>query len=385
MSDQPRNPPADDSRLDAEYREASRVTLIGMLLDATLGFSKVIGGVLFHSQALLVDGVHSFTDALSDLVVLAIMRLSRRAPDSNHPYGHQRIETLGTMVLGGFLMVIGGALAWENLLRLWQGSSGLLTPGWPVLVLAALSMLGKEWIYRYTLRVGERIRSDLIVANAWHSRTDAFSSLVVLISITGALLGFPWLDTVAAVFIAGIILHIGWRFTWDSVQELVDTGLSGADTETLRSLAESTEGILGIHHLRSRRMGQDILVDVHLLVNPEISVSEGHQVGMEMVRRMQAAMPDLHDINFHIDPENDEVSTPTGGRLPSRQAIRQLLEERLGADEPCPRIRLHYLNNQVHLEIFFDQQPPGLSGQEIGQRLNDLPWLASVRVWQPLP
>lgn len=221
-------------RLDGEFRAASRVTIIGMILDAVLGVLKCIVGLLFGSQALFVDGIHSFTDVASDLVVLVVMKLSRRGPDADHPYGHQRFETLGTMILGSFLIAIGGALAWDNLWRVLT-TEELAVPGWPVLVIAVLSILGKEWIFRYTRHVGEQIRSYLIVANAWHSRTDAFSSVVVLIGAIGAMAGFAWLDAVAAIVIAVIIAHVGWQFTWSSVRELVDTGLSDEDTDRLRS------------------------------------------------------------------------------------------------------------------------------------------------------
>lgn len=369
----------------AEFGAASRVTLIGMVLDAVLGIAKVIGGLLYNSQALLVDGIHSFTDVASDLVVLVVMKLSRKGPDLDHPYGHQRIETLGTMVLGSFLIAIGGALAWENTLRLIRAEE-LLVPGWPVLILASVSVLSKEWIYRYTRRVGEKIRSDLIIANAWHSRTDAFSSVVVVLSTAGAMAGFPWLDAVAAIVIAVIIARVGWQFTWDSVKELVDTGLSAEDTRQLTEIAAGTEGVRNVHQLRSRKMGHDILLDVHLQVKPEISVSEGHQVGMEAVRRMREVVDHIQDISFHIDAENDETAYPTTDALPSRQDVHQILQERLGLTGEHPRLRLHYLNNRVHMELFFE--PPAsdiaLSQHEIEQRLADLPWLGSVRAWRTL-
>ncbi len=166
--------------LAGEKKAASRVTIIGMILDAVLGLIKVIAGALFHSQALLVDGIHSFTDVASDLVVLGVMRVSRKEPDQDHPYGHQRIETFGTLVLGSILIAVGAALAWENTLRLIEGKADIV-PGWPVLLAAAVSVASKEWIYHYTRRVGLAIRSDLILANAWHSRSDALSSVVVLI------------------------------------------------------------------------------------------------------------------------------------------------------------------------------------------------------------
>jgi cation diffusion facilitator family transporter len=372
-----------DKDLQQEKHAASRVTIIGMVLDAVLGVIKIIGGTLFHSHALVVDGIHSFTDVVSDWVVLAVMRLSRKGPDDDHPYGHQRIETLGTLLLGSILIAVGAALAWENILRLVSGED-LAVPGWPVLVAAGISVASKEWIYRYTRHVGMKIRSDLLIANAWHSRTDAFSSVVVLVSTVGAMVGYVWLDTLAAVVISGIIIHIGWKFTWDSVKELVDTGLSAEDTRVLRAIAMDTDGVRNVHELRSRRMGHDILLDVHLVVRPEISVSEGHQIGMKVVSGMRDAIDNIRDINFHIDAENDE-HTPhqTDPHLPSREDIRHLLSQQLGELPPHSRLRLHYLKNRVHIEVFLDEQhpAPALTTESVREVLSPYPWFGSVRVW----
>ncbi|WP_100640366.1 cation diffusion facilitator family transporter [Marinobacter salexigens] len=368
--------------LAVEMKAASRVTIIGMILDAFLGFIKVIGGTLFHSQALLVDGIHSFTDVASDVVVLGVMKVSRQEPDDCHPYGHQRIETFGTLVLGSILIAVGAALAWENTLRLIHGTADTL-PEWPVLVAAAVSVLGKEWIYRYTRHVGEAIRSDLIIANAWHSRTDAFSSLVVLVSTIGAMLGLVWLDIVAAVAIAVIIIHIGWKFTWDSVQELIDTGLSPEDTEMLKNIARNTDGVLDVHELRSRRMGQDILLDIHLVVRPEISVSEGHQIGMQVVAGMRNSLDNILDINFHIDAENDEDTYLETEHLPTRAEVGEIISKHLEDIPQRSRLRLHYLRNKLHLEIFLDEPATdGVLTQENARRqLEAYPWFGSVRIW----
>lgn len=372
--------------LTSEMKAASRVTIIGMILDAVLGIIKVIAGILFHSQALLVDGIHSFTDVASDLVVLGVMRVSRQEPDDDHPYGHQRIETFGTLVLGSILIAVGAALAWENTLRLFEGEADI-APGWPVLLAAALSVAGKEWIYHYTRRIGVAIRSDLIIANAWHSRTDAFSSVVVLFSTAGAMLGFLWLDVLAAVIVAGIIIHIGWKFTWDSVKELVDTGLSPEDTEMLKDIARQTDGVRNVHELRSRRMGHDILLDIHLVVRPDISVSEGHQIGMQVVGGMRNALENIRDINFHIDAENDEDHLPTSERLPSREEIRGTLTQHVGELPSNTRLRLHYLKNKVHLELFFDTSAEStiLTADRIREKLADYSWFGSARVWVAEP
>lgn len=374
------------NNLAAEMREASRVTIIGMILDAVLGVIKVIAGALFHSQALIVDGIHSFSDVASDLVVLGVMRVSRQEPDDNHPYGHQRIETFGTLLLGSILIAVGAALAWENTLRLVAGEATIV-PGWPVLAAAAISVLSKEWIYRYTRHVGERIRSDLIIANAWHSRTDAFSSVVVLVSTAGAMLGYIWLDVLAAVVIAIIIIHIGWTFTWDSVKELVDTGLSPEDTQMLKDIARNTDGVRNVHELRSRRMGHDILLDVHLVVRPDISVSEGHQIGIQVVSGMRGALENIRDINFHIDAENDENQPHTTEELPSREQVRQTLSDTLGELPADSRLRLHYLKGKVHLELFLDSPDSNdqLTAEHIREQLGDREWYGSARVWQARP
>ncbi len=386
MTDHQAPPSRNQENLTAERKEASRVTVIGMLLDAILGVIKVIGGLLFHSQALLVDGIHSFSDVASDLVVLGVMRVSRQGPDADHPYGHQRIETMGTMVLGSFLIAVGAALAWDNTLRL-MGTGAEHLPEWPVLVAAALSVGSKEWIYRYTRRVGINIRSDLIIANAWHSRTDAFSSVIVLFSTIGAMLGYVWLDILAAVVISVIIIHIGWKFTWDSVKELVDTGLSPEDTQSLRKIAMDIDGVRNIHELRSRRMGHDILLDIHLVVRPEISVSEGHQIGMQVVAAMREQLDNIRDINFHIDAENDEDHPQTSEKLPTREEIREKLNSHIEKLPPDSRLRLHYLRNKVHMELFMEipQSEALPDAQRISREMEGYPWFGSLRIWHAHP
>jgi len=382
MADQQSFSSQEHKRLSQERKAASRVTFIGMVLDGVLGLIKVIAGTLFHSQALVVDGIHSFTDVASDLVVLGVMRVSRQAPDQDHPYGHQRIETMGTMVLGSILIAVGAALAWDNTLRLLDGGT-VNIPEWPVLVAAVISVASKEWIYRYTRRVGIAIRSDLIMANAWHSRTDALSSVVVLFSTMGAMLGYLWLDIFAAVVISGIIIHIGWRFTWDSVKELVDTGLSPEDTEALINIASKTDGVRNVHELRSRRMGHDILLDVHLVVSPEISVSEGHQIGMQVVKAMRDSLDNILDINFHIDAENDEIHPQTSEQLPARAEIREALQQHIDNLPSNNRLRLHYLRNRVHMELFMEipESEALPDARQISEDLGRYAWFGSLRIW----
>ena len=377
------HPPDHNNALASQRTEAIRITLLGMLLDAGLGALKLVTGWLFHSQALIVDGIHSLSDVASDLVVLGIMRHSRQAPDQQHPYGHQRIETLGTLVLGSFLIAVGAALAWDNFLRL-IGPSATSTPGWPILVAALVSVLSKEWIYHYTRRVGLAIRSDLILANAWHSRTDSLSSAVVLVSTLGAMMGYLWLDILAAILISTLIVHIGWKFTWSSVKELIDTGLSKQETETLRNSALKVAGVRNIHELRSRSMGQDILLDIHLVVRPEISVSEGHQIGVRVAAALRETKDNIVDINFHVDAENDDHLALTNEALPDRNQIRTALQEHLPVSlPPNSRLRLHYLKNHIHIEMLLEYNDQARIPviEDISSRMQAHPWFGSLNIW----
>ncbi|WP_165854867.1 cation diffusion facilitator family transporter [Marinobacter sp. JSM 1782161] len=372
-----------------EARAGTRVTLIGMLLDAVLGLFKCVVGLIFHSQALIVDGIHSFSDVASDLLVLALMRTARQAPDSDHPYGHQRFETLGTMILGSLLLGLAGALAWDNLQTLLPGTTVLPLPEWPVLVVAAFSVVSKEWIYRYTRRVGEAIRSDLIVANAWHSRTDALSSIIVFIAVAGAMTGVDWLDTVAAIAVAIVIGHIGWTLTWRSVRELVDTALDPETTRNISQIARETEGVRDVHDLRSRRMGSDILLDLHLLVSPVISVSEGHEIGVHVTQRIREAYPDIREVTFHIDAEDDAGNEPSAIQLPTRRETIQSLETAWRdhlEPETLRSLRLHYLGRHVSVEVYVhnpDNLGQPVTPGRLKQAATHLSWLGDVRVWVP--
>ncbi|MBS3803000.1 MAG: cation transporter [Oleiphilaceae bacterium] len=382
MTPQPVSQKTDKDRRRAELSAAARVTLVGMLLDGFLAIGKCIIGALFHSQAMIADGIHSFSDVASDLLVLGVMRLSRQAPDQSHPYGHERFETMGTLALGSVLIAVGAALAWDNIERLTNPESALM-PGWPVLVVAAVSVMGKEWIYHYTRRVGIAIGSDLILANAWHSRTDALSSVVVLLSTVGAMMGYLWLDVLAAVLIAAFVGYIGWQFVWSSAKELVDTALSAGDIRIMTALAKNTEGVRDVHELRSRRMAGDILVDVHLLVDPKISVSEGHQIGMRVVSQLKETFSNIKDITFHIDAENAESELATDPTLPSRMEVWQLLEEPTGKLPTGSRLALHYLEGKVHIELFIADTPDTTRVHNLTRHVSDRPWLGSFRVWHP--
>jgi len=374
-----------------ELKAARNVTLVGLALDALLGIGKVVVGFLYNSYALIADGIHSFSDVASDIMVLILFRISRQEPDEDHPYGHERFETLGAVIMGCVLIAIAGALAWESAQRILQ--SIYVVPGWPVLIVAGFAVLSKEWIYRYTLRVGKAVRSDLLIANAWHSRSDALSSVVVFIGASGAMLGFPWLDALAACAITFFIARIGWHLAWDNIKELVDTSMPVEKQRHLRKVAEGTEGVASVNAIKSRRMGSNFLLDIHLQVDPRVSVSEGHEIGVRAEHRILEAMPEIREVTFHIDAEDEALQeTVHAAVLPSRSHVLEELERRLGGlvnFHNAHPTRLHYLAEEVSVELFLksrtaineaarDEQP--LTSQ-LKSLTADLPWVGEIRVW----
>lgn len=369
-------------------REAHKVTLIGAALDAALGLAKIIVGWLSNSHALIADGIHSLSDLLTDAMVLVVTHFGRQAPDKEHPYGHARYETLGTLVLGSLLIAVAGAITYDSLIRLINPTE-LKIPTWPALVVAGISILSKEWIFRYTLHIAKKIKSDLLIANAWHSRSDALSSIVVLIGIAGAMLGIHWLDQAAALVVGIMVAHIGWKLMSGSLKELVDTALPEEDTQRLRTQALTIEGVRDVHSLRTRKMGSQVFMDIHLQVNPKISVSEGHQIGVKVAGMLREFHEDVSDITFHIDAEDDsdQPSPPLESLLPLREELIKELQqawEPLAFKPESSQIVLHYLNNRVDIDLYLsDRLSEQLTEDKLRQALQNNTWLGALRLWQP--
>lgn len=213
----------------ARYLQAKKITLIGAVVNAILGFIKLIGGLFFHSHALVADGIHSFSDLFTDLMVVFASKYGSQDADASHPYGHQRIETAATLLLALLLILAGAGIAWDSIHEIIRGSHDY--PGWVTLPIALLSVFANEILFHWTYHVGKRIQSSLVIANAWHHRSDAASSIVVSLGLIGTLLGFIYLDAVAAVIVAFMIIKMGISYGWGSVKELIDTAV---DSETLK-------------------------------------------------------------------------------------------------------------------------------------------------------
>lgn len=341
--------------LDQRYNEVRNITLIGAGVDLVLGVAKLFIGVIASSQALIADGIHSLSDLATDFLVLFAAKHAHREADEEHPYGHGRIETLATVVLGVALIVVAIGICFDAVRRLMEPQL-LLHPGLLALLVAALSVAAKEIIYQYTARVARRLRSKMLLANAWHSRSDAISSIVVVIGVGGAMAGYPYLDAVAAIAVALMIAKIGWDLLWKSLQELIDTALNPEQVEEIRRAILEVDGVRDCHMLRTRVSGSDSLVDVHIIVQPLLSVSEGHQIGEHVRLRLLDELEHVSDVTVHIDAEDDETASPTN-RLPLRAEVLQRLQRQwadLSVDDCLDRVVLHYLNGKIHVDVFLD-------------------------------
>ncbi|WP_339670540.1 cation diffusion facilitator family transporter [Dasania marina] len=383
-----------DAPAQQRQHEIQKVTLIGAVLDALLGFAKVIVGVLANSHALIADGIHSFSDLLTDAMVIVVSKFSHHGPDEDHPYGHGRFETFATVVLGSLLIAVAGAMAYDSVYRLIY-SEQIHVPAWPALVVAGISIVSKEWIYHYTKAVGEKYNSKMVIANAWHSRSDAISSIVVLVGVGGAMLGISWLDNVAALVVAIMIAKIGWDLAWESVQELVDTALSTEEVDGMKDIIMQIEGVVGVHELRSRKMGADALLDIHIQVGSKVSVSEGHNIGVWVTDSLLKNVKSITDVTVHIDPEDDDNDDARiEGKvvlLPLRGDVMAALNETwegITYTESIKKINLHYLRDSVQAEVFMPADV--LNGEafdrvqfqtELQKGTSHLPWLSHISVW----
>ncbi len=330
---------------------AQRATWFSVAVNLLMTILQIVVGWLANSQSLIAHGAHSFSDLLSDFLVLFASRQSAHPADAAHPYGHARVETAATLILGGSLVLIGGGILWESGLRL-QHVEALAPVEWSAFWVAVATVVAKEGLYRYLIRVGERLRSQLLIANAMHTRADAASALVVVVGIGGALMGWTFLDLVAAALMGFMILHMGVTLAWGALKELIDTGLDAAQVESIRKTLEATPGVRGLHELRTRRMAHQALVDAHVQVDARISVSEGHRIAELARQRVLAEHPEVLDVLVHIDPDGQPDAAVT--RLPSRDSLLQELAVLL-EDLPAPRrVVLHYLGGGVEVEVFMD-------------------------------
>ena len=369
-------------------KASQKVTIVGALIDFLLSIIKIILGFIGQSGALIADGVHSFSDLLTDWVTWYAAKLSGDAPDADHPYGHERFETVATLGLSIFLAIVGTIIIFEGFGR-FSNPNELKHEYW-LIAAAALSVLSKEALYWYTVKVARDINSDLLKANAWHHRTDAFSSIVVVIGIIGAANGYFFLDSVAAIIVGILIIYIGWQLGFEATKELVDTSIDQEDIKALRVALSEIKGVNSVHTLRTRKVGHKKSADVHVQVNPFLSVSEGHIISVSVERVAKECIEELDDVTVHIDPENDEEKEDAPYKdLPERAQALKIISQSLKLENVnynIEKTQLHYLEGEILVDFFLSadylkNQELNNIKSELSAALEKLPDFGEVKVY----
>ncbi|OYQ38749.1 cation-efflux pump [Rhodoferax sp. TH121] len=279
---------------------ATRSTWVSVAVNLVLSTLQIVVGVLAKSQALIADGIHSLSDLVADGVVLLANHHSQKDADDDHPYGHQRFETAASLVLGLLLLAVGVGMVWSAVSKL-EDTSTIAMVHPVALWVAGAALVSKELLFRYMLRVAKAVKSSMLVANAWHARSDAASSLVVGVGLAGNLLGYPLLDPIAALIVGLMVGKMGWEFGWDALHDLMDRGLDEAEVQAIRTTLLATPGVAGVHDVRTRKMGDMVVADAHIEVDATLTVEEGHNIAVAA----RAAVLQRHrvlNLMTHVDP-----------------------------------------------------------------------------------
>ena len=291
----------DRERLATERaRAASRSTWVSVAVNLGLTAAQIAAGVIAKSQGLIADGIHSLSDLIADFVVLFANQHSQKAADDDHPYGHYRYETAASLALGVLLLVVGVGMLWSAFRKL-ENPESVQTVHIAALWVAGSALIVKELLFRYMLSVAKRVKSSMLVANAWHARSDAASSLVVGVGIIGNLAGYPILDPIAALIVGFMVSRMGWSFGWDALHDLMDRSIDEQEVQAIRQTILKTPGVLGAHDLRTRKMGDMIVVDAHIEVDAMQTVEAGHEIAVE-VRQRVIKRHRVLNLLAHVDP-----------------------------------------------------------------------------------
>ena len=279
---------------------ASRSTWVSVVVNLVLSTVQIVVGVWAKSQSLIADGIHSLSDLVADFVVLFANHHSQKDADEDHPYGHQRFETAASLVLGLLLLAVGVGMVWSAVVKL-ENPESVPQVHSVALWVAGGALVGKELLFRYMLAVAKKVKSSMLVANAWHARSDAASSLVVGVGIAGNLAGYPILDPIAALIVGFMVGKMGWEFGWDALHDLMDRAVDEQEVQAIRQTLLDTPGVAGVHDVRTRKMGDMVVVDAHLEVDAQITVEEGHDIAVEARQRVMQRHRVLN-LMTHVDP-----------------------------------------------------------------------------------
>jgi len=284
-----------------------RTTWVGLWVNLGLSILKFTGGTLGNSQAVIADAVHSLSDISTDIAILVGVRFWTQPADEDHPHGHHRLETLITAGIGVLLLAVGAGLLWNSILTL--PDHDVKTPGWWAFAAALVSFLAKEALYHYTAKRGRDLKSMALIANAWHHRSDALSSLPVVLAVFTAILAPTWvvLDAVAAIMVCLIILRAGFKISVTNLNKLMDAGATENEIEAISALVRETGGGRDFHKIRTRYVGASSLaVDLHIQVDPGLTVREGHQICGHAKSKILKSNPAIIDVLIHLEPYEED-------------------------------------------------------------------------------
>ncbi len=290
-----------NSKHDIAARQIRSVTYLGMVVNVILAIMKMAIGLTVSSLAMVADAIHSLSDLVTDAVVLVGARLGAREPDLSHPYGHGRLETFSAVLVALILMAVGAAMVYQATVSIARNES--TAPHWGILAGALLSILGKEWLYRVTRKVAVRVHSAAIYANAWHHRSDALSSVAVLIGFIALEAGFGHGDQLAAIAVGLMVVFVGGKVISDSLTELTEGAVDPATVDHIKTIISATPAIRDWHRLRTRTVGREVFLDVHILVDPALNVAAAHEISEKLEKTLDEQISRPVNITVHIEPD----------------------------------------------------------------------------------
>ncbi|MFT4577778.1 MAG: cation diffusion facilitator family transporter [Nitrospinales bacterium] len=367
----------------------TKAIAVGAIANLFLSLIKFAGGVFGNSMALVADAFHSLSDLITDAVVYFSHGVGQLPPDKNHPYGHGRAETIGTTVVGLLIIITGLGVAYEAWETITQSVEK--EPGGLAATIAILSVLINEGLYRYTRKIGETSKSPSLIANAWHHRTDAISSIAAFIGILGAWNGIAIMDPLAGGLVGLMVCKVGYDFSREGFRDLMDTALSEEHTKKIFAILNEIPEVIHFHDLRSRTIGGEILIDVHILVDPEMTVTEGHGVAEVVRRNVIKAFDNVQDVLVHVDGELDaEVENLYPLTRKELIEITKPVFKNMRGVKSDPEIRTHHIKGKILLDVFLQmeghQEMEGVQKRinEVKSRLEAIPQIDRARIFLDL-
>lgn len=371
--------------LDERNQTIKKVTFVGIAINILLALAQIISGFFAHSQALIADGLHTFSDLISDFVVIFTAHHAAKEADEDHPYGHARIETLSSIFLGVALIGVALGMGYRGI-EIMASDEIIQTKSY-ALFFAFLAIASKEFLYRYTVKAARKIKSTLLESNALHHRSDVFSSIVVVIGVGAQVAGVNHMDALAAIVVSIMISLMGIHLIKKAFSELIDTSLDQELVDTIRQYVLNISGVMAVHRLRSRSMGGMGYIDLEIRVNPRLSVSEAHFISLHIENTIKAKFSDIIDVTVHIDPvaesDHDDIM-----KLPSRAELLFSLYsawESIDGSDKIQNIHLHYLTNQVEIDVILpldtiDSKLSNLANQ-LHDKATDIPYIGQINVY----